>query len=633
MSQDMLFQATPGTVYFVGAGPGAPDLLTIRGRDLIAQADLVIYADSLVQDALTEQFGRPDARVATSSGLHLDEIMAMMVAAARGGQVVIRLHSGDPAIYGAIHEQMARLDAAGIPYEIVPGIPAALAAAAALKAELTVPEVVQTIILTRRAGRTPMPTGEDLTSLAQHGASLAIHLSVTRIKQVVDELLDGGYSPETPAAVFYKLSWPDESYVTGTLADIAAKVKAAGYTRHAIVMVSAAFDPDRQSARSNLYDEHYTHRFRRATKPAKLAEAHPAVTRSGKVVIAITKQGSNLARQLAQSLQGDCVVPSKFAEPYSIDGYQGAVLDAVARHWHNHEALVLVMPTGVAVRAIAPLLDSKAKDPAVVCLDERGQSVIPLIGGHQAGANALAQQIAQVTDGYAAITTASDVQGLPALDLLGEQYNWHTDNKPALTHVSAALVNGDSVGIYVDPLLTVAKDRVMARFDPILHAAFVDTLPELMSFSAGIIITHHQISVDAYLTDRTIIYHPRVLVAGLGCKRGTSIDALHHALTTTLQEHDLSAFSLSALATVDLKANEPGLVALASRIGLPLKIISQDDLRQLEHMAFSTSAALEKFAIPGVAEPCAVAVSGGTIIVGKRVFDACTVAVAIHGDC
>lgn len=266
---DVHFAATPGTVYFVGAGPGAPDLITLRGRDVIEQADLIVYADSLVQESMSGFAHKPGVRVVGSSGLHLDQIIDLMADGAAANGVVARLHTGDPALYGATHEQMIRLDQLGIPYEVVPGVPAVFAAAARLKVELTVPEVVQTIILTRIAGRTPMPDGEDLRALAAHGASLIIHLSVREIRAVVAELLSsGGYETSTPVTVLHKVSWPDESVVAGTLADIAAKVEAAGYTRHALIVVSPALDATLRGSgahASRLYDKTFTHGRRDAS--------------------------------------------------------------------------------------------------------------------------------------------------------------------------------------------------------------------------------------------------------------------------------------------------------------------------------------------------------------------------------
>lgn len=266
---------TQGHVYIVGAGPGAPDLITVRGRDIIARADLVIYADSLVHPGVAA-FARPDAEVIGSKALTLEETTARMIAAARAGKTVARVQSGDPAIYGAMHEQLAVLEANDVPYTIVPGVSSAFAAAALLHAELTVPRVSQTVILTRMSGRaSAVPEAESLRSLAAHRASLVIFLSIPMIEQVVEELIAGGYTPETPAAVVYRATWEDELVLRGTLADIAGQAKTHKLQLQALIMVGDALDEHLRDAglahRSNLYDPTYTQRHRKGTRDAETA--------------------------------------------------------------------------------------------------------------------------------------------------------------------------------------------------------------------------------------------------------------------------------------------------------------------------------------------------------------------------
>jgi len=263
-----------GRVYFIGAGPGAPDLITVRGHDLIAEADLVIFADSLV-DARVCSNARPEAEVLGSSTMTLEEMTQRMIDAARDGKIVARLQSGDPAIYGAVHEQMARLDDAGVPWTVVPGVSSAFAAAAALGVELTVPRVAQSVIMTRISGRaSPVPEGEDLRGLAAHGTSLVLFLSIAHMTRVVKELLAGGYAPNTPVAGVYRVSWPDEEVIRGTLADIRAKVRAAKWTRQALILVGPALAQDEQDGqRSRLYSGDYTHLFRKAQKRRPRATA------------------------------------------------------------------------------------------------------------------------------------------------------------------------------------------------------------------------------------------------------------------------------------------------------------------------------------------------------------------------
>jgi len=260
------FEVTPGTVYFVGAGPGAADLMTVRGRRLIEAADLVLFADSLV-DAAHAEIAKPGARIVGSSGLSLDEITALLIEAARRGEVVVRLQSGDPSVYGAMHEQVMALRAAGVPGVVVPGVNSALAAAAALGVELTIPEVVQTVIMTRASGRAgAVPEAESLRSLAAHRATIALFLSAALIESAVADLIAGGYPPETPAAIASRVSWHDERLIRCTLQDVPERSRAAGIDRTAVVLVGRALGAgeDAPDARSHLYDPGYSHRYRSA---------------------------------------------------------------------------------------------------------------------------------------------------------------------------------------------------------------------------------------------------------------------------------------------------------------------------------------------------------------------------------
>ncbi|HEX9016034.1 MAG TPA: precorrin-4 C(11)-methyltransferase [Chloroflexota bacterium] len=254
------------SVYFIGAGPGAIDLLTVRADRLIREADLILYADSLVNPEISG-LAKPGARVVGSAKMSLGEIVEMMVEAAQAGEVVARVHSGDPSIYGAIREQMAALDDAGISYGVVPGVSSVFGAAAALRTELTLPEVSQTVILCRVGDRTPVPEEQSLPALARHNATLAIYLSTGMIDRVVAELLEGGYRPETPVAVVYRVSWPEEMVLRGTLADIGGAVRSAGIDRQALIMVGDALRPVQAgegASKSLLYDAGFGHGYRSA---------------------------------------------------------------------------------------------------------------------------------------------------------------------------------------------------------------------------------------------------------------------------------------------------------------------------------------------------------------------------------
>ncbi|MBP3084042.1 precorrin-4 C(11)-methyltransferase [Mycolicibacterium fortuitum] len=225
------------TVYFIGAGPGAADLITVRGAKLLGSCPVCLYAGSIMPDDLLE-LCPPDAKVVDTGPLNLDQIIGELVAADKAGVDVARLHSGDPSIYSALAEQCRRLDELGIAYEVVPGVPAFAAVAAALGRELTVPGVAQTVTLSRVATlSTAMPEGEDLHTLSAPGATLVLHLAAAQIDNIVPQLLDGGYQPETPCAVVAFASWPQEIVLRGTLADIAEKMHAAAVTKTAVIVV------------------------------------------------------------------------------------------------------------------------------------------------------------------------------------------------------------------------------------------------------------------------------------------------------------------------------------------------------------------------------------------------------------
>jgi precorrin-4/cobalt-precorrin-4 C11-methyltransferase len=251
------------TVHFIGAGPGAPDLITVRGLNLIQRSPVCLYAGSLVPADVVAA-APADARVIDTAPMHLDEIIAEMAAADAAGLDVARVHSGDPSLYGAIGEQMRRLDALGIAYDVTPGVPAYAAAAAALKTELTLPGVAQTVVLTRTATRSsPMPDGEDLGTLARSGATLAIHLSATNLAKVARELMPA-YGADCPAVVVYRVGWPDERVIRSTLKEMFQAVKAAGITRTALVLVGRVLaGGDFEDSRLYAVDHHHVLRPRR----------------------------------------------------------------------------------------------------------------------------------------------------------------------------------------------------------------------------------------------------------------------------------------------------------------------------------------------------------------------------------
>ncbi len=246
-------------IHFVGAGPGAPDLITLRGKNLLERADVVIYAGSLVNPALLG-YAKEGCDIYNSASMTLEEVINVMEAAERDGKETVRLHTGDPSVYGAIREQMDCLDERNIPYENVPGVSSFCGAAAALHAEYTLPGVSQTVILTRLEGRTPVPEKERMASLAAHGASMAVFLSAGMTNELSKELIEGGYPPQTPAAIVYKATWPDEKVIRTTVGGLAKAAKEAGIQKTALILVGGFLGDSYE--RSKLYDPQFSHEFR-----------------------------------------------------------------------------------------------------------------------------------------------------------------------------------------------------------------------------------------------------------------------------------------------------------------------------------------------------------------------------------
>ncbi len=245
-------------IYFIGAGPGDPELITVKGKRYIEEADIIIYAGSLVNKALLANT-RKGAEIYDSAGMTLEEVLEVMVKGAQAGKKIARVHTGDPSIFGAIREQLDALDKYHIKYEVVPGVSSFLATAAVLKKEYTLPGITQTVILTRMEGRTAVPASEKIAALARHQATMIIFLSAGMLDELVDKLICG-YPVNTPMAVVYKASWPEQLIVQGTLQDIAEKVQKAGIRKTALVVVGDFLGEEYEL--SKLYDKHFTHEFR-----------------------------------------------------------------------------------------------------------------------------------------------------------------------------------------------------------------------------------------------------------------------------------------------------------------------------------------------------------------------------------
>lgn len=251
-------------VHFVGAGPGAEDLITVRGRRLLSEADVVIYAGSLVNPKLLEA-GKETCRIYNSAHMTLEEVMQVVEKAEEAGLTTVRLHTGDPSLYGAVREQMDWLDKKGIAYDSCPGVSSFCGAAAALNLEYTLPEVSQSVVITRMAGRTPVPERESIASFAGHGATMVLFLSAGLLGKLKAELLSGGYKEETPAAIVYKATWPEEETYVCTVGTMEETAKEHGITKTALIIVGDVVKSSHY-ARSKLYDPGFTTEFREGAK-------------------------------------------------------------------------------------------------------------------------------------------------------------------------------------------------------------------------------------------------------------------------------------------------------------------------------------------------------------------------------
>lgn len=607
-----------GKVIFIGAGPGDPELITVKGQKLIAAADVVLYAGSLVAPEIL-QYAAPEAVIYSSSGMKLEQQVTLMVEAAQQGKQIARLHTGDPSIYGAIDEQIRALDEAGIPYEVIPGVSSAFAAAAALGLEYTLPEVTQTLILTRANGRTPVPELENLRDLAAHHSSLAIFLSTGLIVSVVENLLAAGYVPETPIAVVYRASWPDQKVVRGTLADIAARVDQEELTHQGLIVVSPALWSER-GLPSHLYGDFQSQ----------------APIRSGTAILALTAPAADLGRRILKGLpDARLYLPEGYineedrACPFVIP-FREAIRQVLQEAFQRHEALVCIMASGIVVRELAPLLKNKHSDPAVVVLDPGGKYAVSLLSGHEGGANRLAERIAALTGGQAVITTASDNRQIPALDVLAKERGWKIDENSRLAKVMTALVDGEPVGLIRDDDLALPPEVADFPWTGVYSTAEADIPRRQRHF---VWITCRSVPPSFWQeTSDAVVYYPPALALGIGCNRGTSGDEILDAVHETLARSGLAIESVGRAATITEKADEPGLIGLCRTMGWKLEVFSHAQIRQVENIPNPSKAVYDVLGVRGVAEPVALLIAGAsTLLVEKQKFPNVTVAVAMKG--
>ena len=563
-------------VHFVGAGPGACDLITVRGMNRIKEADVIIYAGSLVNPELLS-YAKSDCEIYNSAHMTLEDVVSVMREAEEAGKVTVRLHTGDPSVYGAIREQMDLLDEYGIAYDVCPGVSAVFGAAASLACEYTLPDVTQTLILTRAEGKTPVPEKENLRSLAAHRASLVLYLSSGLARKVRQELLLGGYAEDTPVAVVYKATWPEEKIIRTTLAKLPEDMEAAGITKTALIIVSPALGSVYEKSR--LYDAAFATEYRGATEIA-----FPAGIRRV-LLITCSVRGYATMQKLAKKLEnisGAEIITKVKCEALPEVSMRETVKACVDTYFEQVDAIVFVTASGIAVRSVAEHLAHKSEDPAIVCMDECGKHVISLVSGHAGGANALTQMLADVMWATPVITTATDVEGRFSIDDYAREHNLVVTDWAKAKAISAEVLAAGARPVWVDKAAgSQEEEKNEFEICKVQKSTGIDgcenrvDVKRLQIGSHQVIITPKDVPVDA----QTLQLIPRCIVAGVGCKKGTSVDKIEHAVQDAFAKASLRMEALCAVASIDLKKDEVGLLEFCETRKVPFKTYAAEELR------------------------------------------------------
>ena len=566
-------------VSFVGAGPGAEDLITVRGMRLLEKADVIIYAGSLVSDKLLG-WAKEECQIYNSAKMSLDDVIDVIKAAAEKNQNIVRLHTGDPSVYGAIREQMDRLDELKIEYEVVPGVSSFCGAAAALKAEYTLPNVSQSVIITRMEGRTKVPELEKISEFAKHRATMVIFLSASMTDLVSQELIKGGYEADTPAAIVYKATWPEEKVLRCTVGTLNQCAKENNITNHALITVGYFLGNDYEL--SKLYDSSFSTGYRDASSKETLKVS----------LIAFSDKGEQLSQTIADWLKSEHNI--EITDVYRCE--EGGLNAWSAKHFRQDDALIYVGACGIATRAIAPYINHKTVDPAVIVVDELGKNVIPLLSGHIGGANKLSEVIADRLGANASITTATDINGVWAVDTLATSKGMTIKNPEYIKTVSSKLLSGKSINIE----------------------------------SCDVLITYNKVDADK------LVLIPKVLSIGIGCKKETALEDIQVLWKEICSQYNLDTKAIKQISSIDIKSDEKGLIEFANSLGVKFKTYSADELNSLEG-SYSQSEFVKSIAgVDCVCERSAVmgaqSHDDSCLIVRKTSRNGVTIAVALQEE-
>ena len=628
-------------VHFVGAGPGACDLITVRGMNRIKEADVIIYAGSLVNPALLS-YAKADCKIYNSAHMTLDAVVDVMREAEAAGKGTVRLHTGDPSVYGAIREQMDLLDEYGIAYDVCPGVSAVFGAAASLACEYTLPDVTQTLILTRAEGKTPVPEKENLRSLAAHRASLVLYLSSGLARKVRQELLIGGYAEDTPVAVVYKATWPEEKIIRTTLAKLPEDMEAAGITKTALIIVSPALGSIYE--KSKLYDAAFATEYRGATEIALPAGIRRVL------LITCSVRGYATMQKLAKKLEnisGAEIIAKVKCEALQEVSMKETVKACVDEYFEQVDAIVFVTASGIAVRSVAEHLTHKSKDPAIVCMDECSKHVISLVSGHAGGANALTQMLADVMWATPVITTATDVEGQFSIDDYAREHNLVVTDWAKAKAISAEVLATGAKPVWVDEAeVSQEEEKNACEICKEQKSTGIDVgkiendgceneigVQKLQIGSHQVVITPQDVSVDA----QTLQLIPRCIVAGVGCKKGIPVDKIEHAVQDAFAKAGLRMEALCAVASIDLKKEEAGLLEFCETRNVPFETYTAEELQAVSGTFSASEFVTGVTGVDNVCERSAVkyasehGANDGELLLRKQAQDGVTVALAYVG--
>ncbi len=640
-------------VHFVGAGPGAPDLITIRGRQYLREADVIIYAGSLVNPELLKE-AKPSAHIFNSAVMSLDEVEAVILEAENKGLATVRLHTGDTSVYSTIREQIDELSGKGISYDVTPGVSAFQAAAAALHAELTLPGITQSVILTRAEGRTKVPEGEELQAFAAHKATMALYLSASLAERVSEELISGGYAPDTPVAVVYKASWPEERVLRTDLAHLAERMQAEDIRKTAVILVGDVLGAELLPAAAHEKKRAYDPAFTTGCRQAK----HKQIC-----LVACTIKGAEAMKRLTEAWKieepsasfENCVKCAAHPE-----NDPRRLKEIVAGWFDSADVIVFFASTGIAVRAIAPYIKSKVTDPAILVVDEGSHYCIPLLSGHLGGANAYAKTVSGILKTQTILTTATDVEKRFAVDVFARENGLRIADMALAKEIAAASVRKEELKFWsewpvegrVPDGVILVPDRKAARIvvgkavagkEWAVEEATVDNAADKPDDTAGYAavkaVTVENAIVDSKAGEAAtgedkaeqLFLEPVNVSIGIGCRKGIQKEKISSAVELFLQENNLSPSSVERFASIDLKAEEEGLLQFVRewKAGHPeLVFFSPEELKTAEGTFSESEFVKSVTGVSNVCERSAVLASGGRLIARKRIYEGVTVAAA-----